>query len=122
MSKSKISSYMLTFEQVDELFTYNPDTGEFITKKKTSDLYPVGGVRPFSMAKSKSKARPHACIKVLGNYRRATHLAFLLMTKSRLPDGWGIFLRDDDTTNLKWDNLVPLPTNSGGIRPEPPRA
>lgn len=54
-------------------------------------------------------------IKIDGLPRRASHLAYLLMTGKHLPEGWAIFYRDGDYKNLKWDNLVVADIKCGGV-------
>jgi hypothetical protein len=112
-----ITALNLPFERCADLYSYDPLTGEFTTKIAVSPLYPVGLVRPPSFRKPKPKGRAHACINLEGKPRRATHVAYMLMTGDFVPSGYGVYFRDGDGTNLRWENLVLLPTTSGGVIP-----
>lgn len=108
----------ISYDECLENYEYVPETGEFLTAKEVSHLYPFGKARPPVWRKPKSTGRPHLCLNIRGIPRRATHIAYLLMTREHVPQGKGIFFRDGNPENLRWDNLVLLDFKSGGKIPE----
>lgn len=112
---ARLSQLCLTYEEAFKLFRYNPITGEFITALEVSPMHRYKQPRAPILKKPKPKSRPHACFLINGDYRRATHLAYLLMKKELLPDGMAIFLNDGDPLNLRWTNLIVAPQSCGGV-------
>lgn len=104
----------MSYERIAELFSYDPETGKFITLKQTSYLFPVGQIRPIVMKKETSKSVPQPAIRINGFYRRAPHIAYLLMNKTHVPDGHGLFFKNWDSTDLRWSNMVLADNRCGG--------
>ena len=111
----RISQLCMTYEEAFKLFRYNPITGEFITALETSHVHKYKKPRPPVRKRTNKKSRFHACFLINGDYRRATHLAYLLMKKELLPEGMAVFLNDGDPLNLRWTNLIVAPQNCGGV-------
>lgn len=88
---------MLTAERLRELFSYNPDTGEFVRLVRTSARGPLGPVR----GSLNSAGYPRVFID--GRSYLMHRLAFLYMT-GRWP-AEELDHRDGDPSNYRWANL-----------------
>jgi hypothetical protein len=114
MTLAAASMVSITYKECAELYSYIPETGDFITVKEVSYLHKRGMIRkPVLRQSGSSGGAKHACLTIRGKPRRASHIAFLLMQKNNLPEGWGIYFKDGNRENLKWSNLCPKPTSEG---------
>lgn len=92
----------LTFEQVDELIAYDPETGSFTWKKKPSRGCNVGDECGRSYKGTRGGYR-YRYINVLEYSTPAARVAWLL-SYGKWPET-NVTFRDGNTENLKLDNL-----------------
>lgn len=102
---ARVPKLCMTYEEAAERFSYDPETGEFITVMEVTPTYPKGEARAPVFMKPKSTGKAYPCIKINGAYHRATHLAYLLMEKELPEDDMAIYAADGDLANLRWSNL-----------------
>lgn len=114
----KITSISLTREEILRTVKYDPETGVFSNNIEIPGVCYRGEVRTISMRKANSKSQPQPAIKVNGFYRRATHVAYILMTGQAVPLDHGIFFKDGNRENLCWSNLVLANQSCGGVLPK----
>ena len=99
-----IKSMPLTFEQIDERVAYDPLTGEFTWKVAPCRRMKAGeSAGTFKGAPKKGMNKRYKYIRVLYHETPAARIAWLLQTGS-WPKG-NILFKDEDTTNLRFDNL-----------------
>ena len=113
MSRRMISIHMKR-EELAKTVAYNPDLGVFTNNIEVPGVCSKGQVRMLSKRKDNSKSQPVMAIKINGFFRRATHVAYILMTGDAVPPGMGIFHKDGNKENLKWANLVLAKQSCGG--------
>jgi hypothetical protein len=97
----------LTFEQVDELIAYDPETGILTWKKAPSRRYKVGGEVGQVKTRTDKKTgivRSYKYIGLLYHQTTTARVAWLL-TYGAWPKG-NILFKDGDTLNTKLKNLV----------------
>jgi hypothetical protein len=117
-----LKSTTLSFEQVSEFIAYDPATGLFTWKKAPSRRHKVG--QPAGRMKAVKNIPGCAPIKymyvgLLNHQIPAARVAWLLM-KGEWPKT-NIVYKDDDTSNLKFDNLkeaefASVKTITGAVR------
>ena len=88
---------MLTQAQLHELLNYNPDTGVFTWKKRTSNRAPIGSV-------AGTLSNGYWGITIAGMRTYAHRLAFLYM-EGDYPLAQVVDHIDGDKLNNKWTNL-----------------
>lgn len=95
----------LTFEQIDELLAYDPETGNFTWKKSPNRRTKVGAEAGTfkSVRTSGGKKIFYKYIHVLHHQTPAARVAWLL-THREWPKG-NLLFNDDDPSNLRLSNL-----------------
>lgn len=92
-------------ERIKEVIAYDPLSGIFTWKQRLSKNVPIGAEA------GSIKSRGYLYIRIDKKDYTAQRIAWVIMTDSA-PNGV-IQFKDEDSTNLKWDNLLLCETITG---------
>jgi hypothetical protein len=100
-----VKEMLLTFEEINELISYDPTSGIFIWRKSPARHVKAGDeAGTFKNVRTKAGATVrYKYIHVLHNQTPAARVAWLL-TRKEWPKG-NLLFRDGDSSNLKFENL-----------------